>query len=61
MTHDLRPLSPTDDELTARFRQLFHREPTASELIRFRVAEACVQLRLHRHARRRLARLIATV
>lgn len=61
MTHELRPLSPTDDELTNRFRDLFHREPTPRELRRFRIADARVQLRLHHHARRRVARLIATV
>lgn len=58
MTHDLRPLSTTDDELATRFLQLFHRQPTARELRRFRLADARVQLRLP--ARRRLARLIAT-
>jgi hypothetical protein len=61
MTQLMRSLSPTDDELTARFRMLFHREPNANELRRFRIADARVQLRLHRHARRRVARLIATI
>jgi hypothetical protein len=61
MTQLMRPLSPTDDELTVRFRRLFHREPTGTELRRFRVADARVQLRLHRQARRRVARLIATI
>lgn len=59
MTQRLRPLSPTDDELAARFAQLFHREPTTTELRRFRVADARVQLRIPRQVRRRVARLIA--
>jgi hypothetical protein len=61
MTHDLRLPAPTDDELTAKFLQLFHREPTPVELRRFRIADARVQLRLPRQARRRAARLIATI
>ena len=61
MTQLMRPLSPTDDELTDRFRRLFHREPTVNELRRFRIADARVQLRIHHQARRRVARLIATI
>lgn len=60
MTQQLRHLSPTDDEMAARFAQLFHREPTAAELRRFRIADARVQLRIPRQVRRRIARLIAT-
>jgi hypothetical protein len=61
MTQELRLLFPTDDELATRFRQLFHRDPSARELRRFRVADARLQLRLHHQARRRVARLIATI
>jgi len=61
MTQLMRPLSPTDDELANRFRQLFHREPIANELRRFRIADARVQLRLRHRARRRVARLVATI
>jgi hypothetical protein len=61
MTQLMRPPSATDDELTDRFRRLFHRDPNTIELRRFRIADARVQLRLHQQARRRVARLIATI
>jgi hypothetical protein len=49
-----------DAELVDRFTRIFHRNPSREDLARFRGADARLQLRMQRRARRRIARLIAT-